>query len=462
MSQYVPDDKPLVPIERFDQLVAGFEAGCKPRDQWRIGTEYEKVSVRPADGRAAPFSGPNGIERLLEILAERFDWAPVREDQRLVALRREGASITLEPGAQLELSGKPFSSVHQAAGEFRRHLDEILQIGNELGIAFLGLGIQPISRLDEIEMVPKRRYRIMAPYMQRVGRLGLRMMKQTATVQVNFDFESEADAMQKMRVGMGITPLVSAMFANSPISDGDLNGYLTYRGHVWTDTDADRSGLLPWVFARTASFERYVDYALDVPMYFIVRDDWIDMTAYTFRRFLEEGYAGHRASMADWTTHLTTLFPEVRLKSYIELRSADSQAPEQMLALPALAKGIFYDGDALLAAWDLVRGWSWEQRLGAWGDAHRAALAARVGGISLRDLSMELLEIARYGLGRQRCLDENGDDESIYLARLHAAVRRGVCPADAIRDKWLGEWNQQASRLVAGTAYHPDTALAEV
>jgi glutamate--cysteine ligase len=458
MSQYVPDENPPIFIEDIGQLVESFTQSCKPRDRWRIGTEFEKVTVRAADAHAALFSGGQGIEALLKGMAERFGWDPLRDGDRVVALRRGGASITLEPGGQVELSGEPFATVHETARELREHVVESVTVGGELGLAFLGLGMQPISRLEEIEWVPKQRYRIMAPYMLRVGTLGQRMMKQTATVQVNLDFASEADAMAKMRTGMGLAPLVSAMFANSPISDGDLNRYMTFRGHVWTDTDNARSGLLRFVFRANAGFIDYVDYALDVPMYFIIRDGWIDMTAYTFRRFLNEGYRGHRATMADWHAHLTTLFPEVRLKGYIELRSADSQAPELLLALPALAKGVLYDDDALQAAWDLVKAWSWEERLALWDDAHRRALAATIRGLTLRDLCRELLAIAEYGLRRQDCRNPRGLDETIYLERLVHEVRKGRCPADRVRESWLREWSQDVRKLVAGTAYTLEAA----
>jgi glutamate--cysteine ligase len=313
--------------------------------------------------------------------------------------------------------------------------------------------MQPMTRPAEFERVPKRRYGIMWPHMARVGTLGQRMMTQTATVQVNLDYESEADAMQKMRVGMGITPLLTAMFANSPLSDGDLNGYASFRGHIWTDTDRARSGLLPFVFLPNAGFEDYVDYALDVPMYFIVRGGrWFDMTAHTFRDFWTNGYAGHRATMKDWGAHLTTLFPEVRLKQYIELRGADSQAPEMMLAVPALAKGLLYEPDCLLATWDLVKGWSWEERVALYNAAHRQALQARIRRLTLAEIARELVAIAIEGLHRQRALS-GGQDETIYLERLEHLVRRGRCPADTIIERWIGEWNRDVSRLIEGSSY---------
>lgn len=454
MSQYVPESGISPEIERRDQLIEYFTESVKPRAQWRVGTEYEKVAVRRSDGRAVPFSGPRGIEMLLRHMAERYGWEPLEEEGRVVALQGRKAAITLEPGGQVELSGEVCDSVHCAAAEFAEHIDQIVTVGDELDIAFLGLGMQPVTRTAEFDLVPKKRYRIMWPYMARVGTLGQRMMSQTATVQVNVDYGSEADAMQKLRVGMGIGSLLTAMFANSPLSDGDLNGYKSLRGHIWTDTDNARSGLLRFVFDRNASFEHYVEWALDVPMYFIVRDGaWIDMTAHTFRDFLTHGHHGYRATMADWSAHLTTLFPEARMKGYIELRGADSQAPELMLAVPALAKGILYDADCLQAAWDLVKPWSWDERLELWHAVHKQALAARIRRIALAEIARELVAIAVEGLHRQRQLDAAGRDESIYLERLQQMVARGRCPADTIIERWNGDWHADVQRLIEGSSY---------
>ncbi len=454
MSQFVPDDAVAVPIDRREQLIEYFAEAVKPPDEWRIGTEYEKVAVCREDAHAVPFSGPRGIERLLSELSQRFDWEPLREQGRIVALRGDEASITLEPGGQFELSGEVCDSVHCARAEFAAHIDEIVGIGDELDIAFLGLGMQPLSRVAEIEVVPKRRYGIMGPYMDKVGTLGKRMMTQTATVQVNMDYSSEADAMMKLRLGMGLAPLINAMTANSPLCDGDLNGYVSYRGHIWSDTDPDRCGFLPFVFEDRAGFERYTDYALDVPMYFIVRDgEWYDMTELTFRRFLETGHQGHRATMTDWDSHLTTLFPEMRMKRYIEMRSVDSQPPELMLAVPALVKGIFYEPDCFSAAWDLVKKWSFAEIVELYSIAHRRGLHTRAGTTSFRDLAMELLTIARTGLERHAVRNDRGDDESVYLERLTELNGRGMCPADVVIEKWKGEWNQHMQRLIEGSAY---------
>jgi len=452
MSQYVADGSAPVLIERYDQLIDFFASACKPRQSWRIGTEYEKVAVWAANGHAVPFTG--GIEEVLRRLAERYPWEPIVEDGRIVALHDAQASITLEPGGQLELSGQQCDSVHCASREFTEHVNQIVTVADELGIVFLGLGMQPVSTLDEIEMVPKRRYRIMAPHMTRVGTLGLRMMKQTATVQVNIDYGSERDAMTKLRVGMGIAPLLTAMFANSPLSDGRLNGYLSFRGHIWTDTDAARSGLLPFVFRESCSFSDYTEYALDVPMYFIVRDGrWTDMTAFTFRHFWKNGYEGERATLADWNAHLTTLFPEFRLKGYIEVRSIDSQAPELMLAVPALIKGLFYDDDCLAAAWDLVKRWTWEERVELYHAVHRQGLRARIRGMELNQLGRELVDIAEAGLERQGQRDARGQSEAVYLERLRDLARKGRCPAELLIEKWDGIWHHKLERLVDGSAY---------
>ena len=454
MSQYVPESGASPEIERRDQLIDYFVTSAKPRDAWRVGTEYEKVAVRRSDGQAVPFSGPRGIEALLKRMADRYDWEPLEEQGRIVALRGGKAAITLEPGGQVELSGEICESVHCAASEFAEHIDQIVTVGDQLDIAFLGLGMQPMTRPEEFERVPKTRYGIMWPHMARVGTLGQRMMTQTATVQVNVDYGDEADAMQKLRVGMGIGSLLTAMFANSPLSDGDLNGYASFRGHIWTDTDNARSGLLRFVFDPSASFDHYVEWALGVPMYFIVRDGaWIDMTAHTFGDFLANGFQGHRATMADWSAHLTTLFPEARMKGYIELRGADSQAPELMLAVPALAKGILYEADCLQASWDLIKAWSFEERVELWHAVHRQGLQARVRRIQLAEIARELVAIAIEGLRRQHQLDAAGRDESIYLERLEHEVRRGRCPADAIIEQWLGAWKGDVQRLIEGSSY---------
>jgi glutamate--cysteine ligase len=441
-------------IEKNEELEAYFHNAGKPRALWRVGTEYEKVGIDRHTGQAIPYFGPRGVNHILRELIERFRWEPEEQDGHIIALSRDKAQITLEPGGQIELSGEPCESIHCTYAEFNQHIRELLEVSEPLGVIFLGLGMQPVSRVDEIEWVPKKRYRIMGPYMPKVGKLGQRMMKQTATVQANIDFLDEKDAMAKFRTGMGLAPVLIAMFANSPISDGQLNGYRSFREHIWTDTDRSRQGLLKFAFDPEACFAHYVEYALDVPMYFIIRHhDYVDMTGVTFRQFLQYGHNGERATIEDWADHLTTLFPETRIKRYIEVRSVDSQPPDLMPALSALIKGAFYDNDCLQAAWDLVKGWSWDERMQVYLDSHEHALAARVRRYSLLELAKELLEIAWEGLRRQNVVNDLGDDETVYLKPLKALVDQGKCPADILVDKWEGELRQDIKKLIAYSAY---------
>jgi glutamate--cysteine ligase len=441
-------------IEKKHELEAYFHDAGKPRERWRVGTEYEKVGIYRDTGQAIPYFGKRSVDFILRELIERFGWEPEEQDGNIIALTRDKAQITLEPGGQIELSGEPCESIHCTYAEFDQHIRELLEVTEPLGIIFLGLGMQPVSRLEQIEWVPKQRYRIMAPYMLKVGKLGQRMMKQTATVQANIDYSDEKDAMAKFRTGMGLAPVLIAMFANSPICDGELNGYRSFREHIWTDTDRNRSGLLKFAFAPEVSFAHYVEYALDVPMYFIVRNkNYINMTAVTFRQFLTSGYNGERATIEDWNDHLTTLFPETRIKRYLEIRSVDSQPPDLMPALSALVKGAFYDNDCLQAAWDLVKGWSWDERMQVYLDSHRDALAARVRRYSLLDLARELVEIAWEGLRRQNQVNDLGDDETIYLKPLKDLLSQGKCPADVLLEKWEGELHHDIKRLIAYSAY---------
>jgi glutamate--cysteine ligase len=451
------------PVEDKAALVRYFENGGKPREKWRVGTEYEKVAVSAQDGRALAFSGPHGVEVILRRLVERYDFEPNEEHGRLIALNHDRAPITIEPGAQIELSGEQCETIHCAHREFTRHIEQLVQVGHEVGAVILGLGMQPVSRVDEIELLPKDRYRIMYPYMARKGRLGQRMMKQTAGVQANLDYSDEADAMRKLRVSMGLVPLLYAIFANSALSDGDLNGYQSFRGHIWAGTDPDRCGVLEFLFREDASFDDYVDYALDVPMYFIERDHrYINLTTppgLTFRQFMKQGFGSERATIEDWATHLTTIFTEVRLKQYIEVRTADSQPPALMLALPALCKGILYNDDCMTGAWDLVKQWDFAQRLALTDLAQKIGLEARAGRIKLQELAFELVNIAMVGLARQHAVDEAGNDESIYLLRILDQVRMGANQASLTIDRWKGRWNYDVNRLVEACSYEAEAAF---
>jgi glutamate--cysteine ligase len=443
-----------MPIERIEQLVAQFHEAAKPRTEWKIGTEWEKLAVDARTGRAASFTGSYGIERLLRLLADRFGWEPRDEEGTVIALARDGVSITLEPGGQVELAGQPVATLHEARSEVDGHVRELVAVGPELGLEFLGLGCHPVSALDDIPWVPKQRYRIMREYMTRVGTMGHRMMKQTATVQANIDFESERDAMQKLRIGMGIAPIVNAIFANSPLVDGDTSRHLSFRGHVWTDTDRARCGLLPFAFRDDASFADYTGWALDVPMYFILRDGRYvtDVTGIPFRRFMADGWHGEPATMDDWNLHLTTLFPEVRLKGFIEFRSADGQAPGRVLALPALAKGLFYTADCQQAALDLVKRWTIDEVAGLYGEVTRGGFAPRLKGIRVLDLARELLVIAREGLRRQAALDEHGRDEGRYLEPVLEQVERGRTLAEELLRQWSGPWDRRVGPLIEACA----------
>ncbi len=447
-------------LETREHLIRYFETGAKPRSEWRVGSEYEKIAVSAQDGRALPFSGPGGVEEILRRLVERYGYTPEEEHGRIVALRGERAAITVEPGGQIELSGEQCETIHCAHREFSRHIEELLDVADELGVELLGLGMQPVSRIDEIELLPKTRYHIMYPYMARKGRLGQRMMKQTAGVQSNLDYGDEADAMRKLRISMGIVPLLYAMFANSPLSDGSLNGYQSFRGHIWTDTDPDRCGIPEFTLREDASFQDYTEYALDVPMYFLIRGhDYIDLTrppGITFRQYMERGWGRERATVDDWTNHLTTIFIEVRLKKYIEVRTADSQPPALMLSLPALLKGVLYENDCLDAAWDIVKRWSYPERIALTDAACKFGLNARAGRVSFRELALELLLIAIEGLARQHALNERGEDESIYLLRLLDQVRNGHTQASLIIDRWKGRWNYDVNRLVEGCSYQAE------
>jgi glutamate--cysteine ligase len=447
----------VVPIESVDQLVSQFREAAKPCDRWMIGTEWEKLAVDPRSGRAVAYHGAHGIEAILDALAAEFGWEPKAEGGHTVALWRDGASITLEPGGQVELSGRQCPTIHCTEKELAGHVRELLTVGRDLGVAFLGLGAQPISALDEIGWVPKERYRIMREYMPTVGSLGHHMMKATATVQANIDFSDEQDAIAKLRVGMGTAPLLAAMFANSPFVEGRLSDRLSFRSHVWSDTDPARCGLLPFLFRDDASFADYVEWALDVPLYFVLRGGryLTEATGMPFRRFLEGGLPGERATIDDWNLHLTTLFPEVRLKGYIEFRSCDSQAPALVLAIPALVKGLCYDAGALDAAWELVRPWTLQERLQLQDDVTRGALDAEIRGTRVLDLARKLVAIAHEGLRKQAALDDDGRDECRYLEPLEELLAAGLCPAAALARQWSGPWAQRVERLVSHTAVHP-------
>ena len=434
------------PIESKADLVAYLAAGEKSPSAFRIGTEHEKFVFRRDDLRPLPYEGEGGIRWLLERFAERFDWKVKREAGLPVALERGGASITLEPGGQFELSGAPLATLHDTCREANRHLAEVKAITEPAGIGMLGIGVNPKWRLADLPRMPKARYDIMTRYMPTRGALGVDMMYRSATIQVNLDFADEADMAKKFRVGIALQPLATALFANSPFTDGAPNGLLSYRSHCWTDTDPDRSGMLPFVFDAGFGYERYVDYMLDVPMYFVQRGErMIDASGQSFRDFMAgrlPALPGERPTLDDWADHLTTAFPEVRLKRFLEMRGADGGPWNMICALPALWVGLLYDPATLDAAWDLCRDWTIEEIAAMRADVPRLGLRAPLRDRTLRDVAGEVLDLAEAGLAARGRAELDGRDERQHLAPLREIVERGETPAEQklrlVREEWDG------------------------
>lgn len=444
-------------IENRQQLIEYLESGCKPKSQWGLGTEHEKFGFTTDDLRPLPYAGERGIFAMLKGL-EQFGWKPVEEHGNLIALLDDtGASVTLEPGGQLELSGALLDNVHQTCEEVYNHLKQVKSVAEPLGIAFMGMGFNPKWALKDTQWMPKGRYRIMREYMRKRGNLGQDMMARTCTVQVNLDFSSEADMIRKFQVALALQPIATALFANSPFKEGKPTGYVSYRSHVWEDTDPDRTGMLPFVFDSSMSFERYVDYMLDVPMYFVYHDgEYIDASGQSFRDFLNGKLPvlpGEKPVIKDWEDHLTTAFPEVRLKRYMEMRGADGGPWRKLCALPALWAGLLYDDSALDAAWDLVRDWSMAERLKLRMDAPKLGLKAQIRDRSLQSLSLEVLELASKGLTARNRLGTSGENESGFLEPLFANARAGLTPADKKLAAYYGRWNESVDPLFTEAAY---------
>jgi glutamate--cysteine ligase len=438
-------------IESREQLVAPMQAGEKSPDRWRIGTEHEKLVYRTADHRAPSYDEPGGIrDILLELRA--FGWEPVEEGGQVIAMSGEDGTVSLEPAGQLELSGAAVENLHQTCSETGRHLHQVKAVGEKCGVGFLGLGMWPDKRRDELPVMPKGRYAIMMRHMPRVGNLGLDMMLRTCTIQVNLDYSSEADMAKKFRTSLALQPLATALFANSPFTEGRPNGYLSYRSHIWSDTDPQRTGMLPFVFDDAFGYERYVDYMLDVPMYFVFRDGrYIDAAGQSFREFLAgklPALPGELPLESDWVDHLSTAFPEVRLKSFLEMRGADGGPWNRICALPALWVGLLYDQAALDAAWDLVKHWSMDEREALRDGVPKLALDAPIpGGGKLLDLAREVLPIARAGLSARARLSTSGDNETGFLEPLEEIAESGKVPAQRLLDKFHGEWGGDISRV---------------
>ena len=442
-------DDPI--IESRAQLVAPMAAGEKPKAAWRIGTEHEKLVYKLPDHHAPSYDEACGIRDILMGLTQ-FGWEPIEENGKIIALKGVDGNVSLEPAGQLELSGAAVENLHQTCAETGRHLKQVKAIGEKCGVGFLGLGMWPDKTRFELPIMPKGRYEIMLRHMPRVGGLGLDMMLRTCTIQTNLDYSSEGDMVQKFRVSLALQPLATALFANSPFTEGSPNGFLSYRSHIWSDTDPHRTGMLPFVFENGFGYERYVDYMLDVPMYFVFREGrYIDAAGLSFRDFLNGELSvlpGEKPRAADWIDHLSTAFPEVRLKSFLEMRGADGGPWNRICALPALWVGLLYDQTALDAAWDLVKHWTMEEREALRSAVPRLGLDAPIaGGRTLRDIAPEVLQIARAGLVARGRLNSSGDNESGFLEPLDEIVASGKVPAQRLLDSYHGEWAGDIARV---------------
>lgn len=443
-------------IESKQQLIDYLASGDKPPSAWRIGTEHEKFGYQIDDLRPPIYAGERGIRKMLEGL-QRFGWEPVNEAAGPIALLKDQCSITLEPAGQLELSGAPLETIHDTCAEISTHLHQVREVADELGLGFLGVGFQPKFKREEMPWMPKGRYKIMRDYMPKVGTLGLDMMTRTCTVQVNLDYSSEADMVKKFRVSLALQPIATALFADSPFVEGQPSGYLSYRSHIWTDTDRQRTGILPFVFEEGFGFERYVDYILDVPMYFAYRNkQYLDASGKSFRRFMQgelDILPGEKPTINDFADHLTTAFPEVRLKKFLEMRGADGGPWNRLCALPAFWVGLLYDQTALDAAWDLVRDMTIDEHQALRDQVPRLALKTPHRKGTVLDLTIEALKISAAGLRRRGRLNPRGSDESIYLEPLIEFANAGVCPAERKLELFHGAWKGNIDPIFKEFAY---------
>ncbi len=447
------------PLETRDELIAYLEDGCKPASKFRIGTEHEKFGFYEADCSPVPYEGERGIGALLNNMQVLLGWEPVTDGDKIIGLvdPTHGGAISLEPGGQFELSGAPLDSIHQTCREVNAHLAQLREVAEPLGIGFLGLGFSPKWTLAETPRMPKQRYNIMTAYMQKVGTMGLDMMYRTCTVQVNLDFASEADMVKKMRVGLALQPVATALFANSPFKEGEPNGFLSLRSEVWKHTDNDRAGMLPFVFDKGFGFEAYADYALDVPLYFVKRGDtYHDVAGESFRDLMDgrlKSLPGERATQSDWVNHLTTIFPEVRLKKFIEMRGADGGPWGRLCALPAFWVGLLYDQTALDAAWDMVRDWTAEERQSLRDAVPRTALKTPFRGGTVQDLAIRAVAIAQEGLKRRAHGYGGETDETRFIEELAEIAESGVTPAERMLAEFAGPWGGDIDRVFAEYAY---------
>jgi len=445
------------PMTTKTQMIDYLASGCKPRDQWRIGTEHEKFAYHIDGYTPLEYEGPNGVRALLEGLTQ-FGWEPILENGFPIALKdNSGGFISLEPAGQIELSGAPLETIHQTCGEVATHLHQVKAVARKLGVLFLGLGYRPDGVSSEMPWMPKGRYEIMRRYMPTKGNLGLEMMQSTCTVQVNLDFDSEANMVKMFRVALALQPIATALWANSPFKEGKPNGFLSYRSHIWTDTDPDRSGTLPFVFEDGFGFERYVDYILDVPMYFVYRDGkYIDASGQSFKDFMAGNLAalpGELPTLADWEDHLTTAFPEVRLKKFLEMRGADGGPWSKLCALPAFWVGLLYDQPSLDAAWDMVSDWTEAERQAMRNDAPRTALKTPFRNQTFQDLALDALKLSHQGLKTRAKIDSLGMDEAHYLNPLFKIAETGQTQADELLSAYNNRWHGKVDPVFCEYSY---------
>jgi glutamate--cysteine ligase len=440
------------PIENRADLIEALARGSKPADQWRIGTEHEKHVFHKAPLSPVSYPEPHGVRALLDGMAEKTGWIPILDGEAVIGLKGpDGGAISLEPGGQFELSGAPLETLHQTAEETAQHIALAKAIGAPLDIHFLGLGVTPLWRVKDIPSMPKSRYGIMTPYMEKVDTLGTSMMYRSCTVQTNLDFSDEADMVKKLRISLALQPIATALFANSPFVDGKESGYLSFRSHIWEHTDNDRAGILPFAFEKGMGFERYVDHALEVPMYFVIRNHrYINTAGEDFRAFLDgrlPQLPGEKPTIADWENHLSTLFPEVRLKQFLEMRGADMGSAESVTALAAFWTGLLYDSSALDAAWDMVKSWTAEERQRLRNEVPRTALATPFRTRSVFDLAREAVAISTAGLVNRSRLDGAGQNEAIHLAPLEQTLHLRKTPAERWLDLYRGEWQGDLTKI---------------
>ena len=446
-------------IENPEQMVEYLASGCKPKSDWRIGTEHEKFGYCKDTLKPLPYSGERSILTVLEGLRDEYGWAPILEAGSLIGLSKNGANVSLEPGGQLELSGAPLETIHETCDEVNTHLREVRSVADRVGVGFIGLGAAPTWHHEDMPVMPKGRYKLMTDYMDRVGSMGKSMMYRTCTVQVNLDFASEADMVQKMRVALALQPVATALFANSPFFEGKLNGHQSWRSRIWRDLDADRTGMLPFVFENGFGFEAWVDYALDVPMYFVYRDGkYLNALGQSFRDFLKgqlPALPGQIPTLGDWADHLTTIFPEARVKKFIEMRGADGGPWRRLCALPAFWVGLCYDQTSLDAAWDLVKGWDAETRENLRIAASQNGLNASVEGINLSNVAKEVVALAHHGLEARERQGANGllANETHFLNALHDTLASGKSPADELVDLYNTEWQQDVAPIFDVMSY---------